>query len=140
MLAESRAMLLTLAERALNGAPVYHYAGPDAKGSIPACAGEPVTASGLALTRWVYPRVCGGTHPAVRVGAAIPGLSPRVRGNPGGGQPVPYIRVTSATGRYADALADWRRTANGAEQYIAPFAMWREIRNANGAHAGAKPP
>ena len=50
-------------------------------GSIPACAGEP-------LARWsrrerlgVYPRVCGGTRPALHRRRPTHGLSPRVRGN-----------------------------------------------------------
>ena len=49
--------------------------------SIPACAGEPQL-DGLqdSLGR-VYPRVCGGTPPALDTIAAERGLSPRVRGN-----------------------------------------------------------
>ena len=53
-------------------------------GSIPACAGEPQRGRGGYLPRGVYPRVCGGT-PALRFNVVlIGGLSPRVRGNPGG--------------------------------------------------------
>ena len=76
-----------------------------ARGSIPACAGEPArVASGRAMTA-VYPRVCGGTrrvygvvalcgvYPRVCGGTRIcrglcrgaMGLSPRVRGNRLGG-------------------------------------------------------
>ena len=50
--------------------------------SIPACAGEPLSRDLCRPTRWVYPRVCGGT---VFFGLHAPytiGLSPRVRGNP----------------------------------------------------------
>ena len=50
-------------------------------GSIPACAGEPRTANCSSETGSVYPRVCGGTTRPSRVGYAICGLSPRVRGN-----------------------------------------------------------
>ena len=51
-------------------------------GSIPACAGEPYGKWRKAATRWVYPRVCGGTCKS-RVSLVIAaGLSPRVRGNP----------------------------------------------------------
>ena len=50
--------------------------------SIPACAGEPTTRP----PRWgvwrVYPRVCGGTSVILTPSAEVPGLSPRVRGNP----------------------------------------------------------
>ena len=50
-------------------------------GSIPACAGEPLSWSLAKWIRRVYPRVCGGTTrspPPSRTGR---GLSPRVRGN-----------------------------------------------------------
>ena len=50
-------------------------------GSIPACAGEPLTCLSAARASRVYPRVCGGTRKAGRVSYADPGLSPRVRGN-----------------------------------------------------------
>ena len=51
-------------------------------GSIPACAGEPLLATGQRIPRRVYPRVCGGTpQPGLSL-AGIAGLSPRVRGNP----------------------------------------------------------
>ena len=53
------------------------------RGSIPACAGEPLPAHSPAGESRVYPRVCGGT----RVRSGVPmrkrGLSPRVRGNLG---------------------------------------------------------
>ena len=54
---------------------------PDASGSIPACAGEPVYTGANAWRPAVYPRVCGGT---LTVETGLPterGLSPRVRGN-----------------------------------------------------------
>ena len=57
-------------------------------GSIPACAGEPSPPSGSGCTRWVYPRVCGGTGHPRRAWGPFPGLSPRVRGNPEGGRDV----------------------------------------------------
>ena len=49
--------------------------------SIPACAGEPVTAMVSVRLYEVYPRVCGGT--CIRTGFRRRrlGLSPRVRGN-----------------------------------------------------------
>ena len=72
------------------------------EGSIPACAGEPISDICMSLSQPVYPRVCGGTFPpyppnrpdwvyprvcggtALRrpLSAASYGLSPRVRGNP----------------------------------------------------------
>ena len=51
------------------------------RGSIPACAGEPVCCRILEQVQQVYPRVCGGTvtHPSST--SPPTGLSPRVRGN-----------------------------------------------------------
>ena len=49
--------------------------------SIPACAGEPISAFAHPVNKGVYPRVCGGTTPVTFRGAVIRGLSPRVRGN-----------------------------------------------------------
>ena len=58
--------------------------GPDpiGRGSIPACAGEPIPPSSRPCSRGVYPRVCGGTTDTRRRGVQVQGLSPRVRGNP----------------------------------------------------------
>ena len=55
------------------------------KRSIPACAGEPAPPHSPPSPGMVYPRVCGGTAPACTRFADRSGLSPRVRGNPGGG-------------------------------------------------------
>ena len=49
--------------------------------SIPARAGEPATRHGGSSPYRVYPRACGGTLKAGRMSDAMPGLSPRVRGN-----------------------------------------------------------
>ena len=51
-------------------------------GSIPACAGEPVTQAARLTQAAVYPRVCGGTKTNYPVESGKNGLSPRVRGNP----------------------------------------------------------
>ena len=51
------------------------------KGSIPACAGEPVRDNHCVGVGWVYPRVCGGTWILNRRCGILQGLSPRVRGN-----------------------------------------------------------
>ena len=56
--------------------------GFDIPGSIPACAGKPLTGGKVDLLMKVYPRVCGETvidPTAIRYRM---GLSPRVRGNP----------------------------------------------------------
>ena len=50
-------------------------------GSIPACAGEPRSASSSLGSSGVYPRVCGGTSCSNAVWSTALGLSPRVRGN-----------------------------------------------------------
>ena len=50
-------------------------------GSIPACAGEPLTGQARTPQRRVYPRVCGGTTCNRNRRRPRQGLSPRVRGN-----------------------------------------------------------
>ena len=50
-------------------------------GSIPACAGEPQGGLRPPCTKWVYPRVCGGTSACHARCTRATGLSPRVRGN-----------------------------------------------------------
>ena len=54
---------------------------PGMDGSIPACAGEPLSIVALSILTRVYPRVCGGTPSGAGVPLPSPGLSPRVRGN-----------------------------------------------------------
>ena len=49
--------------------------------TIPACAGEPGAHVGVAYEAGDYPRVCGGTRLSDRNGPFLEGLSPRVRGN-----------------------------------------------------------
>ncbi len=67
----------------LRTAPVRSsFGGTAGGGSIPACAGEPITRATSVTTTGVYPCVCGGTWVLTyRITYAI-GLSPRVRGNP----------------------------------------------------------
>ena len=50
-------------------------------GSIPARAGEPLDEDDDLNDVRVYPRACGGTDGCLVLTIAIPGLSPRVRGN-----------------------------------------------------------
>ena len=54
----------------------------EGRGSIPACAGEPISPIALPIPATVYPRVCGGTGAKRAPRAELWGLSPRVRGNP----------------------------------------------------------
>ena len=56
--------------------------------SIPARAGEPVPHCHVGPCYTVYPRACGGTRDVKGSAVAARGLSPRVRGNRGGGQRV----------------------------------------------------
>ena len=51
------------------------------QGSIPACAGEPLSGSHPRRYFLVYPRVCGGTLSETPGCVLAVGLSPRVRGN-----------------------------------------------------------
>jgi len=48
--------------------------------SIPACAGETWTAAVQSYIYVVYPRVCGGNKDKVVNSVGVSGLSPRVRG------------------------------------------------------------
>ena len=82
--------------------------------SIPACAGEPPTATqGRGVTR-VYPRVCGGTNTSVLYNIPSPGLSPRVRGNRPGSAPV--------------ALAEGSIPACAGEPYSRPtIFLWNTV-------------
>ena len=67
----------------VRGNPVNRRVRGCHRGSIPACAGEPMgTRTGSGQWR-VYPRVCGGTYWMPTPPTPLEGLSPRVRGNPG---------------------------------------------------------
>ena len=57
-------------------------------GSIPACAGEPLSKGWRSTLTGVYPRVCGGTILKKSFRASVSGLSPRVRGNPAPRMPI----------------------------------------------------
>ena len=52
----------------------------EGRGSIPACAGETVSAGWRRRRGQVYPRVCGGNHHSSCAALPRQGLSPRVRG------------------------------------------------------------
>ena len=65
----------------VRGNPAVVESSKTASRSIPACAGEPCQFATGWWTRWVYPRVCGGTSSRSRARSRITGLSPRVRGN-----------------------------------------------------------
>ena len=54
---------------------------PEAKGSIPAHAGEPAAISKAIISPKVYPRTCGGTHRRGPRARHRRGLSPHMRGN-----------------------------------------------------------
>ena len=53
-------------------------------GPIPACAGQPSASLIRTSLSRAYPRVCGATDEGQRLLHDLQGLSPRVRGNPGG--------------------------------------------------------
>ena len=76
----------------------------DTKGSIPACAGEPVSAQSAMNALTVYPRVCGGTRLWQAWHNANKGLSPRVRGNRARAAPAPHSRrsIPACAGEPAD--------------------------------------
>ena len=65
----------------VRGNPAFTRCIAASRGSIPACAGEPLWENYRYLCARVYPRLCGGT-PLEIIGATISdGLSPPVRGN-----------------------------------------------------------
>ena len=68
----------------VRGNPIRPKSLQSGPGSIPACAGEPKNRFGASVPGQVYPRVCGGTRVVSGPSPRPPGLSPRVRGNPGG--------------------------------------------------------
>ena len=71
-------------------------------GPIPARAGQP---EGVALRLHdigAYPRACGATRYCNAISASLPGLSPRVRGNP---QPIPRLDRAVAYPRACGATA-----------------------------------
>ena len=80
--------------------------------SIPAYAGEPQTASPSVQLPPVYPRVCGGTVHSCDYEKAVPGLSPRMRGNrhhPRGRRATRvYPRVCGGTYRFPAPLVRLR--------------------------------
>ena len=78
---DRRQMPMGLSPR-VRGNPNADYTSGDIDRSIPACAGEPPAACGRCANQKVYPRVCGGTRSAGKMGFWNGGLSPRVRGNP----------------------------------------------------------
>ena len=65
----------------VRGNPGGYAFPPLAIGSIPACAGEPQSATVGTDYSLVYPRVCGGTRKERTMISTGIGLSPRVRGN-----------------------------------------------------------
>ena len=65
----------------VRGNPGSILASEAPQGSIPACAGEPLSRRRKSASLRVYPRVCGGTKTILHPSAARIGLSPRVRGN-----------------------------------------------------------
>ena len=65
----------------VRGNPCYATPRRTRNGSIPACAGEPMTARTVTHSAQVYPRVCGGTKVLGSRTLLGDGLSPRVRGN-----------------------------------------------------------
>ena len=80
--------------------------------SIPACAGEPGPKVSAAVWPGVYPRVCGGTMPALSVSSRVKGLSPRVRGNLHAGDDAPdrLGSIPACAGEPGPSRATWGRT------------------------------
>ena len=65
----------------MRGSPDVAWGPQCRRGSIPACAGEPLTCLAQDEQSRVYPRVCGGAGRSRRWPVDRSGLSPRVRGS-----------------------------------------------------------
>ena len=78
----------------VRGNPTIELPVANAKGSIPACAGEPITRGRSPGQPGVYPRVCGGTRTALSHPESASGLSPRVRGNQ---SDHPHVRASAGS-------------------------------------------
>ena len=65
----------------VRGSLAASAAHPGDRGSIPACAGEPLLKWSPLCPVGVYPRVCGGARLSTQSAVAVAGLSPRVRGS-----------------------------------------------------------
>ena len=92
--ATSRFQSLTGLSPRVRGNPSAHTTGRGIGRSIPACAGEPPGSGRTTPPKEVYPRVCGGTPEGSATRPSNAGLSPRVRGNPGG--PLPAGRASGS--------------------------------------------
>ena len=75
------------------GNPLHLFATHLPAGSIPARAGEPPPSNFKRCHMWVYPRAGGGTRAFNLSRSALPGLSPRGRGNHSG-----VLKITGGTG------------------------------------------
>ena len=86
-----------------------------ARGSIPACAGEPRRGPGSRGGSAVYPRVCGGTSRKSGKPSPSPGLSPRVRGNRFA--PSPHFPLDGSIPACAGEPHRWRTGSTGLGVY-----------------------
>ena len=73
----------------------------DTSRSIPACTGKPPVVQFLLILVQVYPRVYGETTATAAPARSRPGLSPRVRGNPGQRlrRPIEQRSIPACTGK-----------------------------------------
>jgi len=114
-------------------------------GSIPACAGEPMSGCSSPRRQRVYPRVCGGAPEPTPVTVIGGGLSPRVRGSHGAdvvlhlvvgsipacaGEPLPGVREIGVVRVYPRVCggADIREIAEMQAQGLSPRvrgSRWR---------------
>ena len=77
-------------------------------GSIPAHAGEPLRGLRNEKRGWVYPRPCGGAATEAEKAAALAGLSPPMRGSPGGSS-LPDGLMGSIPAHAGEPTGTWSR-------------------------------
>ena len=92
--------------------PKSHCGGSTHRRSIPACAGEPSGLTERNANLRVYPRVCGGTHYGTLWEPKQMGLSPRVRGNLGSrsrrDETLPVIPACACRARSIPAAGEYK--------------------------------
>ena len=98
--------------RACGGTQALELARQEQQRSIPARAGEPRRHDPRKLAGRVYPRACGGTNWLGHRTSPCSGLSPRVRGNPVGGD-----RIGGACGSIPARAGEPRRRRNAPDRW-----------------------
>ena len=104
-------------------------------GSIPARAGEPISARAPAGSETVYPRPCGGAQEQCPQDDPAAGLSPPVRGSPSRWRGYPNLKrsIPARAGEPLTCMGSppvwgvYPRPCGGARTHHAPEEQWRGL-------------